>query len=199
MTPSIDTEQPFPAASGEAFPCGDCGGSTRTWSASDALWNRVVGSPNGLFCPNCFIDRAEAAGQRGVWRVANSVEDRTVGIAAGDAPIPHVNKPSLRAETEGALAWRAKLGHDPDRQHWLLCSADPTGGPGWHSVQPLYASPPPAVSAEDVARVIEPYWFKFEDQSVYNADAKRHCAEALAKAERIIALLRPQDNREGEG
>lgn len=59
-----------PPAGGEILPCGDCGGSTRCWFAPNDLWNRVVGSPYGMLCPNCFIDRAEAAGERPIWSVS---------------------------------------------------------------------------------------------------------------------------------
>lgn len=66
-------EAPSRRASGEAVPCQECGGITRVWCADDALWNEVVGSPNGMLCPNCFIDRAEAAGKAPrVWRLTRA-------------------------------------------------------------------------------------------------------------------------------
>jgi hypothetical protein len=42
--------------------CQRCGGPNVSWFASNALWNKVVGSPNGIWCPLCFIRAAEAAG-----------------------------------------------------------------------------------------------------------------------------------------
>lgn len=51
--------------------CLDCGRVDAVWFAPSELWNRVVGSPNGVLCPSCFIDRAEAAGVvPTAWRVA---------------------------------------------------------------------------------------------------------------------------------
>ena len=50
--------------------CGDCGANNPTWFAPNDLWNRVMGSPNGIVCPACFIERAELVGVgRSAWRV----------------------------------------------------------------------------------------------------------------------------------
>lgn len=50
--------------------CMDCGGENVVWFAPNDLWNRVMGSPNGIVCPNCFIKRAERAGlDRAAWRL----------------------------------------------------------------------------------------------------------------------------------
>lgn len=57
---------------------------------------------------------------------------------------------------EEPVAWRAKLGRDPERQHWTLCSSDPTGENGWHSVEPLYAAPPPPSVSTDKGSAILP-------------------------------------------
>lgn len=42
--------------------CERCGGPNVTWFAPNEVWNRVVGSPNGIWCPGCFISHAEANG-----------------------------------------------------------------------------------------------------------------------------------------
>lgn len=50
--------------------CQDCGRKNPVWFAASPLWNLVMGGPEakgdpgGFICPNCFIDRAEAVGQR---------------------------------------------------------------------------------------------------------------------------------------
>jgi hypothetical protein len=49
--------------------CERCGGPNVVWFAPNDLWNRVVGSPNGILCPTCFIRAAEASGVEAVWRV----------------------------------------------------------------------------------------------------------------------------------
>lgn len=57
---------------GEPHPesiCDACGGPNVVWFAPNDLWNRVVGSPNGILCPTCFIRAAERCGVEAVWRV----------------------------------------------------------------------------------------------------------------------------------
>jgi hypothetical protein len=49
--------------------CQKCGGENVTWYADNPLWNKVVGSPNGIWCPLCFIKAADAAGIPGVLRI----------------------------------------------------------------------------------------------------------------------------------
>lgn len=49
--------------------CQDCERENPVWFAPSPLWNLVMGGPDakddpgGIICPNCFIKRAEAAGQ----------------------------------------------------------------------------------------------------------------------------------------
>jgi hypothetical protein len=50
--------------------CQDCGGANVVWFAPNDIWNRVVGSPNGILCPRCFIVRANRAGIDARWSVA---------------------------------------------------------------------------------------------------------------------------------
>lgn len=51
------------------MPCQDCQRENPVWFAPSPLWNLVMGGedargdPGGTVCPNCFIERAEAAGQ----------------------------------------------------------------------------------------------------------------------------------------
>jgi hypothetical protein len=44
------------------------------WLADDSLWLEVMGSPDGVVCPRCFTERAEALGMLIEWRprVANA-------------------------------------------------------------------------------------------------------------------------------
>lgn len=50
--------------------CQDCEIENPVWFAASPLWNAVMGGPEangdpgGIVCPNCFIVRAEAAGQK---------------------------------------------------------------------------------------------------------------------------------------
>jgi hypothetical protein len=55
--------------------CQDCQSENPVWFAPNPIWNLVMGGPEakgdpgGTLCPNCFIKRAEAAGQRPTARV----------------------------------------------------------------------------------------------------------------------------------
>ncbi len=40
--------------------CQRCGGRNINWYANNNLWNEVNGSPNGILCPICFAEMAEA-------------------------------------------------------------------------------------------------------------------------------------------
>jgi len=42
--------------------CQECNGKNPIWYAENELWNRVMGSPNGIICPACFSRKAEALG-----------------------------------------------------------------------------------------------------------------------------------------
>ena len=54
----------------EAY-CQRCGGPNVVWFAPSELWNAVMGGPDGILCPMCFIYAAEAKGRDGAaWRIA---------------------------------------------------------------------------------------------------------------------------------
>jgi hypothetical protein len=42
--------------------CHGCGGKNPVWSADNELWNKVIGSPNGILCPTCFVILANQKG-----------------------------------------------------------------------------------------------------------------------------------------
>ena len=51
-------------------PCMDCGTlDTPVWFTNNAIWNRVVGGPDGLLCPICFIRRTETVMTPTGWRL----------------------------------------------------------------------------------------------------------------------------------
>lgn len=47
--------------------CQDCGRRYILWHASNALYEAIVGHRRGLFCPNCFTQKARDAGIRIFW------------------------------------------------------------------------------------------------------------------------------------
>lgn len=50
--------------------CESCGGPNICWFVASAIWNKVMGSPEGIVCPVCFVKRAEALGMnRGAWEL----------------------------------------------------------------------------------------------------------------------------------
>jgi hypothetical protein len=61
---SSEPAQPHPEEK-----CQQCDRQNVVWSAPNDLWNSVMGSPNGIVCPTCFIVMAAAAGIDRVWRV----------------------------------------------------------------------------------------------------------------------------------
>lgn len=54
--------------------CHRCGGPNFPWWVPSPVWNAVMGYPDqahdGIVCPRCFAELAEAKGARGPWRVA---------------------------------------------------------------------------------------------------------------------------------
>ena len=69
--------------------CERCGNeNVPGWYAPNDLWNRVVGCPNGILCPQCFVQQAEAAGERGPWLLTSEYVDyrsvRGLLLPAGD-------------------------------------------------------------------------------------------------------------------
>ncbi len=57
--------------SNEAHPedfCQECGRPNIVWFAPNELWNKIVGSSDGILCPTCFAKRAEKITGKIVWR-----------------------------------------------------------------------------------------------------------------------------------
>lgn len=48
--------------------CQRCGGPNISWVTPSALWNGVVGSPNGILCPVCFARAAAEINIDPTWR-----------------------------------------------------------------------------------------------------------------------------------
>lgn len=56
-----------PVETDDAHPertCQKCHGPNVVWFVPNELWNRVVGSPDGILCPVCFVKLAEEKGHR---------------------------------------------------------------------------------------------------------------------------------------
>ncbi len=49
--------------------CQDCGGPNIVWFTDNATWNKVVGNDDGIFCPVCFVKRAESKGIVYAWKL----------------------------------------------------------------------------------------------------------------------------------
>lgn len=135
--------------------------------------------------------------ENGHWSMSDAVQ-MIRALSDRLAPSP---QPASRGEGEAVpVAWR-----------WRQLMHDSMGGwemkiesyrPGeWarpediEDLQPLYASPPPAVSAEDVARVIAPLVTSVATEFT----AAERDSFTLKYAKDILALFRPLDDREGEG
>ena len=71
--------EPFREEVGEGHPeyrCGLCGNANNpTWYAPNELWNEVMGSPNGIICPKCFQDKAQAKGITTIGKVIRLDDD----------------------------------------------------------------------------------------------------------------------------
>ncbi len=66
MTPRERAEEPHP----ESY-CHECNGPNVVWFAPNEIWNKVIGSSNGILCPVCFIKRARGTpGLDAAWRIA---------------------------------------------------------------------------------------------------------------------------------
>lgn len=54
--------------------CHRCGGPNVSWWVPSPVWNAVMGYPDqahdGIVCPRCFAELAEARGAKGPWRWA---------------------------------------------------------------------------------------------------------------------------------
>lgn len=54
--------------------CHRCGGPNVSWWVPSPVWNAVIGYPDqahdGIVCPRCFAELAEAKGAKGPWRWA---------------------------------------------------------------------------------------------------------------------------------
>ncbi len=49
--------------------CQRCSGPNVVWFADNDVWNAVIGSPNGIICPICFVREAEAKGFQRAWHL----------------------------------------------------------------------------------------------------------------------------------
>lgn len=81
---------PQPDAAHPEIRCGDCGVANPVWFAPSPLWNLVMGGPDGIVCPLCFIKRAEAKGiKQSAWQLMpEAVALQPSGeIAARDAVV----------------------------------------------------------------------------------------------------------------
>lgn len=54
--------------------CQQCGGKNIVWSADNDLWNKVIGSPNGIICPQCFEKKAEESAVSVIFRAGRRTE-----------------------------------------------------------------------------------------------------------------------------
>ena len=60
--------------------CRDCGRNVHDFHVPDDLWLAVIGSPNGVWCYDCFADRADEK-LRIKWRWGLVEKWRTEGIS----------------------------------------------------------------------------------------------------------------------
>lgn len=75
-----------PASHPEAT-CQECGGPNTVWSAPNDIWNRVMGSPNGIVCFDCFVRRYRAAPLEALTEervAAVLIEAANLEVVAGD-------------------------------------------------------------------------------------------------------------------
>lgn len=49
--------------------CHTCGANNPAWYAENELFNKVNGSPNGVYCPLCFQKMADEAGINIIFKV----------------------------------------------------------------------------------------------------------------------------------
>lgn len=70
--------KPYPELTTPALPdsdhpektCQSCGGPNVTWFASNEVWNKAHGGPDGILCPVCFVVEAEKAGfDKAAWKL----------------------------------------------------------------------------------------------------------------------------------
>ena len=55
--------------------CQRCGGKNiKPWFAPSEVWNDVVGEREGILCPQCFVELAQASGKyTGAWELRPAV------------------------------------------------------------------------------------------------------------------------------
>lgn len=51
------------------YKCQECGERNTIWYAENELFNKVNGSPYGIICPNCFLDKSEKLGMNLIFKV----------------------------------------------------------------------------------------------------------------------------------
>lgn len=60
--------------------CHRCGGVNASWFAPSDVWNEVMGSPDGIVCPNCFVLLARMRGIDPTWMIAPRDQRELVDI-----------------------------------------------------------------------------------------------------------------------
>ena len=50
--------------------CRDCGRNVHDYQVSDELWLKVTGREEGIWCWDCFCDRAN---RRGIWNLSGTI------------------------------------------------------------------------------------------------------------------------------
>lgn len=67
--------------------CEVCGGPNVVWFAANELWNKVMGGPDGVVCPVCFVHRAESLGLNGAaWELRQEVSDDALVVESPLVP-----------------------------------------------------------------------------------------------------------------
>jgi hypothetical protein len=70
--------------------CHRCGGRNVCWYAPSPLWNIVMSYPherwNGIICPQCFMELAEAAGLVKAWRLSFAMSGGKPWGLTGELP-----------------------------------------------------------------------------------------------------------------
>lgn len=92
--------------------CQDCNGPNIVWFAANGLWNRVMGGPDGVVCPGCFVRRAEGMGvNRHAWELRQeefwtSVKDREPPIGEVVFVVMFTAPPAYHVMARGGGNWK---------------------------------------------------------------------------------------------
>lgn len=123
-----------PAAESEQHPdrqCCDCGQHFGyIWFAKGGLWERVIGSPNGVLCATCFAKRAESLGLNVNYEAVvrdHHLTDDPAPAATGRSPnrqtsgiVPAAESEYERGVREERERWRDRI------ENTLACMAPPS-------------------------------------------------------------------------